>query len=132
MSTVDPIADLLTRIRNAHQAKHDRVDVPASRMKLAICRLLEQEGFLGRVEVLEGEPSDTLRIALNYTADGQPAIQRLRRVSRGGRRVYRQAAELRPVLAGIGMEIISTSKGLVTDAQARELGVGGEVVCQVW
>ncbi len=132
MSRVDPISDLLTQIRNAHQAKHDRVDIPSSRMKLGICRILEEEGFVGEVEVLDGEPNDTLRISLNYTPDGLPAIQHLQRVSTGGRRVYRKAAEIRPVLAGIGMEIISTSQGLVTDAEARERGIGGEVVCQVW
>ena len=131
MST-DPIADLLTRIRNAHQSKHDRVDVPASKMKLGVCRLLEQEGFVGDVEVLDGELNDTLRISLNYTAHGEPAIQHLKRISRGGRRVYRKADEIRPVLAGIGMEIISTSQGLLTDDEARERGIGGEVVCQVW
>ena len=91
MST-DPIADLLTRIRNAHQSKHDRVDVPASKMKLGVCRLLEQEGFVGDVEVLDGELNDTLRISLNYTAHGEPAIQHLKRISRGGRRVYRGGA----------------------------------------
>ena len=131
MST-DPIADLLTRIRNAHQAKHDRVDVPASKMRLGVCRLLEREGFLGDVEVLKGHLNDTLRISLNYTPDGQPAIRRLKRISRGGRRVYKKADEIRPVLAGIGMEIISTSQGLLTDSEARQRGIGGEVVCQVW
>ena len=132
MSMVDPIADLLTRIRNAHQAKHDRVDVPASKARLGVCRLLEREGFLGEVSVVEGKPHDLIRISLNYTADGQPAIQHLERISRGGRRIYRQASEIRPVLAGIGMEIISTSQGLLTDAEARERRVGGEVVCRVW
>jgi small subunit ribosomal protein S8 len=132
MSSIDPIADLLTRIRNAHQAKHDRVDIPASRMKLGICRILEQEGFVGPVEVIDDEPNDVMRISLNYTPTGEPVILHLQRVSRGGRRVYRKAQEIRPVLAGIGMEIISTSQGLVTDAQARELGIGGEVICQVW
>lgn len=131
MST-DPIADLLTRIRNAHQAKHDRVSVPASKMRLGICRILEREGFVGDVEVLEGEQNDILSIALNYTPDGEPAIQHLKRISRGGRRVYKKAEQIRPVLAGIGMEIISTSQGLVTDNEARERGIGGEVVCQVW
>jgi small subunit ribosomal protein S8 len=132
MSMVDPIADLLTRIRNAHQAKHDRVDVPASKQRLGICRLLEREGFLGEVSVVESKPHDLLRISLNYNKDGQPAIQHLERVSRGGRRIYRKASEIRPVLAGIGMEIISTSQGLLTDAEARERRVGGEVVCRVW
>lgn len=132
MTSVDTIADLLTRIRNAHQAKHDRLDVPASKMRLGICRLLEREGFLGDVEVVEGEPHDLLRISLNYTADGEPAIRHLQRISSGGRRVYRTADQIRPLLAGIGMEIISTSQGLLSDAEARERGIGGEVVCEVW
>lgn len=132
MSSVDPIADLLTRIRNAHQAKHDRVDVPASKMRLGVCRLLEREGFVRQVEVLKGDHNDILRISLTYTPDGQPAIQHLQRVSRGGRRVYKKAQQIRPVLAGIGMEIISTSQGLLTDGEARERGIGGEVVCRIW
>ena len=132
MSAVDPIADLLTRIRNGHQAKHDRVDVPASKMRLGICRLLEREGFLEEVDLIDGGYNGILRISLAYTDDGEPAIQHLQRVSRGGRRVYRKADQIRPLLAGIGMEIISTSQGLLTDAEARERGIGGEVVCQVW
>ena len=132
MSSIDPIADLLTRIRNAHQAKHDRVDVPASKMRIGVCRILEREGFIGQVDVLDGELNDTIRINLQYTEEGEPGIQHLQRVSRGGRRVYKGAAELKPVLAGIGMEIISTSQGLLTDSEARERGIGGEVVCEVW
>ncbi len=132
MTSVDTVADLLTRIRNAHQAKHDRVDIPASKARLGICRLLEREGFVREVEVLEGDLQDTLRVTLNYTVDGEPGIRHLKRVSSGGRRVYRKAQEIRPVLAGIGMEIISTSQGLLTDSEARERGIGGEVVCEVW
>lgn len=132
MTNFDSIADLLTRIRNAHQAKHDRVDIPASKMRLGICRLLEREGFVRSIELVDGELDDILRVSLNYTVEGEPGIRHLQRVSSGGRRVYKKAHEIRPVLAGIGMEIISTSQGLLTDTEARERGVGGEVVCEVW
>ncbi len=132
MTNVDTVADLLTRIRNAHQAKHDRVDIPASKMRLGICRLLEREGFVRHVEVFDGELNDILRVTLNYTVEGDPGIRHLQRVSSGGRRVYKKATDLKPVLTGIGMEIISTSQGLLTDTEARERGVGGEVLCEVW
>lgn len=132
MSSTDPIADFLTRIRNAHQAKHDRVDIPSSKLRLELCRILKEQEFISDYDVTPGTPSDGIRITLAYHQDGEPAIQHLQRVSRGGRRVYRGTKELKPVLAGIGIEIISTSQGLLTDQQARERGVGGEVLCEVW
>lgn len=132
MSSTDPIADFLTRIRNAHHAKHDRLDMPSSKLRVELSRILLEQGFISRYEVLAGELNDTLRVTLAYHEDGEPAIQHLQRVSRGGRRVYRGARDLAPVLAGIGMEIISTSQGLLTDQQARERGIGGEVLCEVW
>jgi small subunit ribosomal protein S8 len=132
MSSTDPIADFLTRIRNAHQAKHDRVDLPSSKLRLELCRILKEQDFISDYEVSPGSPNDSIRVTLAYHEDGEPAIQHLQRVSRGGRRVYRGTKELKPVLAGIGMEIISTSQGLLTDQQARERGVGGEVLCEVW
>ncbi|MBW2278775.1 MAG: 30S ribosomal protein S8 [Deltaproteobacteria bacterium] len=132
MSSSDPIADFLTRIRNAHQAKHDRLDAPVSKVRLELCRILKEEGFIGDYEVVEGSPLNDVRVTLAYHEDGEPAIQHMRRISRGGRRVYRGAKELKPVLAGIGVEIISTSQGLLTDQQARERGVGGEVLCEIW
>ena len=132
MSMTDPIADLLVRIRNAHRAKHDRLDVPASRVKLELCRILQQEGYIKDAKFVEGEPRGLIRIILSYSKDGQAAISRLRRVSTPGRRVYRGAEQIKPVLNGMGIGIISTSKGLLTDRQARDQRVGGEVLCEVW
>ncbi len=132
MSMTDPIADLLTRIRNAHLAKHDRLDVPASKLKSEICRVLKAEGFVHDFRLIENPPQHTLRIYLRYSAEGQPAIQHMHRVSKPGRRVYRKAVDLRPVRNGLGVGILSTSQGLLTDAQAREARVGGEILCEVW
>ena len=132
MSNTDPLADLLTRIRNAHQAKHDRVDVPASKLKTEVCRLLKEEGFVRNVRVVPGEPAAKLRVFLRYDEMGQPAISHVERVSRPGRRVYRGAEEIKPVRNGLGVAVISTSRGVVSDRQARELGVGGEVLCEIW
>jgi small subunit ribosomal protein S8 len=132
MSMTDPIADLLTRIRNAHRAKHDRLDVPASKVKLEVCRILKQEGYIKNVTVVEDKPSDLLRIILSYSKEGAPVISRMRKISTPGRRVYRGADAIKPVLNGLGIGIVSTSKGLMTDRQAREQRVGGEILCEVW
>ena len=133
MSMTDPIADLLTRIRNAHVAKHDRLDVPSSKVKLELCRILREQGFIRRYEALaEDTVKPQIRIFLRYTAEGEPAIRHLQRVSKPGRRVYRKAEALKPVLNGIGVGIVSTSRGLLTDEQARHSKVGGEVLCEVW
>jgi small subunit ribosomal protein S8 len=132
MSMTDPVADLLSRIRNAHLAKHDRLDVPASRLKLEICRILKEEGFIKNFRPLEGEQAGTVRIFLRYDTEGQPAISHLVRVSRPGRRIYRGAEQLRPVLNGLGLGIVSTSQGLLSDRQARERRLGGEMLCEVW
>ena len=132
MSMTDPIADLLTRIRNAQTAKHDRLDVPASKLKLEVVKLLREEGFIKNFRELEGVPVGTLRVFLRYTPDGVPAISHLERVSKPGRRVYRKAEEIQPVRNGLGIGIVSTSQGLLTDAQARDRRVGGELLCQVW
>lgn len=132
MSMTDPIADLLTRIRNACMAKHDRLDVPASKIRRAICDVLVRTGYLSGLEVVESEPHDLLRIHLRYTREGQQVIRHLVRVSRPGRRVYRKAAEIPRVLDGHGLSVVSTSQGLLTDAEARERSVGGEVLCEVW
>lgn len=130
--TTDPIADLLTRIRNAHLAKHDRLDVPASKVKAEICRLLREEGFIRNYREVEAQPSNMLRIFLRYTPEGEPAIRHIKRISVPGRRVYRKADEVRPVLNGLGVGLVSTSKGLLTDTQARDQRVGGELVCEIW
>jgi small subunit ribosomal protein S8 len=135
MSMTDPIADLLTRIRNAHLSKHDRLDVPASKLKLQVVRLLKEEGFiknLREIEPPEGEPVGTLRIFLRYSAEGTPAINHVARVSRPGRRVYRRADDIPQVRNGLGVGIVSTSQGLLTDKQARERRVGGELLCEIW
>jgi small subunit ribosomal protein S8 len=132
MSMTDPIADLLARIRNAQIAKHDRLDVPVSRLKVEVAKLLREEGFIKNFREIEGQPVGTLRIFLRYSAEGVPAISHLQKVSKPGRRVYRKADEIQPVRNGLGIGIVSTSQGLLTDAQARERRVGGEVLCQVW
>src|SRR6188508_1151727 len=103
MSMTDPIADLLTRIRNAHRAKHDRLDVPASKVKLEVCRILKQEGYIKNVTVVEEKPSDLLRIILSYDKEGAAAISRMRKISTPGRRVYRGADAIKPVLNGLGI-----------------------------
>jgi small subunit ribosomal protein S8 len=132
MSMTDPIADLLTRIRNAHRAKHDRLDVPASNLKLEVCRILKEEGYIKNVELVEGEPHSVIRVFLAYNKEGKPGIERMQRVSTPGRRVYRGADDIKPVLNGLGVGIVSTSQGLMTDRQARQKRVGGEVLCEIW
>ena len=132
MSMTDPMADLLSRIRNAQIAKHDRLDVPMSKLKLEVVKLLKEEGFVKNFREIEGVPVGTLRIFLRYTQEGVPAISNLERISKPGRRVYRKADEIQPVRNGLGIGIVSTSQGLLTDAQARERRVGGEILCQVW
>jgi len=127
----DPISDLLARMRNAYIAKHDRLDVPTSGLKLEICKVLEREGYIESLEVIEATPRDQLRIFLKYS-EGIPVIQRLKRVSKPGRRVYMRSDDVKPVLNGLGIGIVSTSQGLLTDAEARERRVGGEVLCEVW
>ncbi|MCH9650269.1 MAG: 30S ribosomal protein S8 [Deltaproteobacteria bacterium] len=132
MSMTDPIADLLTRIRNAHMAKHDRLDLPTSKLKVEICRILKKEGYIRNFRLLEGSPQRTLRVFLRYSQEGIPAINYLARVSRPGRRIYRGAGEIRPVRNGLGLGIVSTSQGLVSDSDARARRLGGEVLCEVW
>ena len=133
MSMTDPISDLLTRIRNAHLAKHDRLDVPVSRLKLEVCRLLKEEGFIRNYREIEVDgPTNSVRIFQRYSAEGEPAINSVTRISKPGRRVYRRAGEIQPVRNGLGVGIVSTSQGLLTDIQARERKVGGEILCELW
>ncbi len=133
MTMTDPVADLLTRIRNAHLSKHDRIDMPASKLKIEICKLLEKQGYVEKIQLFEEGPTrKSLRIFLKYTEQGLPVIRRIQRVSKPGRRVYKRADDIRPVLNGLGVGIVSTSQGLMTDAQARERRVGGEVLCEIW
>ena len=133
MTMTDPIADLLTRIRNAHTAKHDLLDVPASNVKNEICRIMTEQGYLQGFEPGEDEGvQKTIRIYLKYNQNGDPAIRHMARVSKPGRRVYKGTEALKPVLNGMGVGIISTSQGLLTDAEARDKRVGGEVLCEIW
>ncbi len=131
MSMSDPIADFFTRVRNAAKAKHKRLDVPASNMKKAIAQILVDEKYLSNYMVLEDGRQGILRIQLKYQG-GKPVIAGLRRVSKPGIRQYRRADELPRVLGGLGIAIISTSKGVMTDHQARKLQVGGEVIAYIW
>lgn len=132
MSMTDPISDLLARIRNAQLAKHDRLDVPKSKLKIEVVKLLKEEGFIKNFREIEDPPAGKLRIFLRYSAEGMPAISHLRKISKPGRRVYRKADAIPPVRNGLGIGIISTSQGLLTDTQARERRVGGELLCEVW
>ncbi len=128
----DPISDMLTRIRNGIQVNKHSVDVPASRFKEQIAKLLVREGFLLGLEKVDLEGKPFIRVALRYGPNRQGVIQHIRRVSRPGRRVYVSAEQVPVVRRGLGMAIISTSKGVLLDREARRLGVGGEVICEVW
>ena len=132
MAMNDPIADMLTRIRNANTAKHDTVDVPSSKMKLAIADILVDEGYIEKYEMVDAGSHQDIRITLKYLPGKEKAIQGLRRVSKPGLRVYAGADELPRVLKGLGIAIVSTSKGVMTDKKARKLNVGGEVLAFVW
>ena len=132
MSMTDPIADLLTRIRNAQQARHKTVSVPASKMKAAIVMILKEEGFVDNFRILEEGPQGTIRIELKYGSGGERAIQGVERVSRPGRRVYCGKDGIPKVLDGLGLTILSTPKGVLTGNACRRLGVGGEILCNVW
>ena len=132
MQITDPIADMLTRIRNAAAARHDYVDVPASKMKKSIAQILLDEGYIKNFQIVDNGNQGIIRIALKYGANRQKAITGLKRVSKPGLRVYAGAQELPKVLRGLGIAIVSTSKGVMTDKKARELNVGGEVLAFVW
>ena len=132
MQITDPIADMLTRIHNANSAKHDQVDVPASNMKKAIAEILLAEGYIKSYQIVDDGTQGIIRIALKYNAGKEKVIQGLRRVSKPGLRVYAGADELPKVLKGLGIAIISTSKGVMTDKKAREAHIGGEVLACVW
>ncbi len=131
MSLSDPIADLLTRIRNASNAKHERVDVPASKMKNEIARLLKEGGYVKNFKVIDDKKQGILRIYLKYDEENK-GILNVRRISRPGRRVYVDSLHIPKVLNGLGISILSTSKGILTDKEARKSNVGGEVLCYVW
>ena len=132
MNNTDPIADMLTRIRNANSAKHKTVDVPASKMKNAIAEILFKEGYIKSFEVINNENQGIIRITLKYDEKGTRVIDGIKRISKPGLRVYANKEELPKVLNGLGIAIISTSKGLKTDKEAREAGIGGEVLAYIW
>ena len=131
--TSDPISDMLTRIRNASLARHDRTEMPASKLKHAVAEILKAEGYIADVRANEAEGQDKkLTIVLKYGRDRQSAIDGIKRVSRPGRRVYVRHDRIPRVLAGLGISILSTSRGLVSDRDARRLKIGGELLCEVW
>ena len=132
MNTTDPIADMLTRIRNANSAKHKTVDVPSSKMKTAIAEILFKEGYIKSFEIISNENQGIIRIALKYDEKGARVIDGIKRISKPGLRVYANKEELPRVLNGLGTAIISTSQGLKTDKEAREAGIGGEVLAYIW
>ncbi len=128
----DPVADCLTRIRNAARTRKGNVAIPRSKMKESILAILQREGFLSGYDVQKDEGHEFFNVTIRYADDRTPILQGLRRVSRPGRRVYRGAEDFKPVLNGMGFSIISTSAGILTDVEARQKKVGGEVLCEVW
>lgn len=134
MSMTDPIADMLTRIRNGIQAHHERVEMPNSKLKVEVARILKYYGFISNYKVVneEGRPQATLRVYLKYSDNGEPVIHGIERISRPGRRVYRGKEDIPQVLGGLGLAIVSTSKGVLSGSEAARTGIGGEVLCQVW
>jgi small subunit ribosomal protein S8 len=132
MSLTDPIADMLTRVRNAVRAKKKEVNIPSSKLKVEIARILKEEGYIKNYKVIEDNKQGVLNITLKYTDDNQSAIAGLRRVSKPGCRIYCTRDSIPRVLDGLGIVIISTSRGLMTGKQGEELGIGGEVLCEIW
>ena len=133
MTMSDPIADMLTRIRNANTAKHDTVDIPASKMKIAIANILLDEGYIAKYDLIEDGVFKTIHVTLKYGADkNEKVLSGLKRISKPGLRVYASCEELPKVLGGLGTAIISTNHGVITDKEARKLGVGGEVLAFIW
>lgn len=128
----DPIADLITRIRNASLARHQTVSVPASKMKEAVLKILKEEGFVSNYVREEKTPQDNLKVFLKYDAKRKSAIRQVSRVSKPGGRIYKGYREIKPFLSGLGLVILSTPKGILTDRQARDAKVGGEVLCTIW
>lgn len=130
--TTDPIADMLTRIRNASAVYHPSVDVPASKMKMELARILKEEGFIRDWEIVQDGTKKTLRIHLKYGPQKERVITGIRRISKPGLRIYAQKDEIPRVLGGLGVAVLSTSQGIMTDKQARKKGIGGEVICYIW
>jgi len=129
---VDPIADMLTRIRNAVSVERSHVDMPSSKVKRGVAEVLKREGYIWDFEVIEAKPVSHLRVELKYGHNGEKVIQHIQRVSKPGCRIYRKAKELKPVLNGLGISVLSTSRGVISDREARQRGIGGEVLCKLW
>mgnify|MGYP001260805629 FL=1 len=132
MTMTDPIADMLTRIRNANTVGHKTVDVPASKIKKSIAGILEDEGYISGFDVIEDDKQGTIRIQMKYGPDSEKVISGIKKISKPGLKVYAKASDVPRVLGGLGIAIISTSNGVISDKEARKLGVGGEVICYVW
>ena len=132
MRLTDPVADMLTRVRNALQARHQKVDIPASRLKLEIARILKEEGYISNFKTTEEDGRAVLRVYLKYGANNEAAIRDLERISRPGCRVYIGRDEIKRVQGGLGISIMTTPKGVMTGRQARREGVGGELLCEIW
>ena len=132
MTMTDPIADMLTRIRNSNTVGHETVEIPASKMKKAIAEILKAEGFITDYEVIEDNKQGTIKVTMKYGAHKERVISGIKKISKPGLKVYAKADEVPRVLGGLGIAIISTSHGVVSDKEARKLGVGGEVICYVW
>jgi small subunit ribosomal protein S8 len=128
----DPIADMLTRIRNGVRVERPHVEVPLSKVKKGVAEVLKREGYIWDWQEVEGSPINSLRIDLKYGPNGERVIQRIKRVSKPGRRVYSRANELAPVLNGLGISVVSTSGGVLSDREARQRNLGGEVLCEIW
>ncbi|MGI6400752.1 MAG: 30S ribosomal protein S8 [Thermoguttaceae bacterium] len=132
MMMTDPIADMLTRIRNAVRVEKETLDVPYSKVKEGVVDVLKREGFIWDYTVLEDEPRNVIRIQLKYSISGERAIKSIRRISSPGRRMYVRSKNLRPVLNGLGIYVLSTNRGVMSDREAREQNVGGEILCEIW
>ncbi|MBM3793101.1 MAG: 30S ribosomal protein S8 [Acidobacteria bacterium] len=128
----DPIADMLTRVRNALAARHAKVDVPSSKLKVEVARILKEEGYILNYKLVEEGPARTIRLYLKYTPANQPVISEIERISRPGCRIYANSKDIPRVLGGLGINILTTSRGVMTGADARKNGVGGEVLCRIW
>ena len=132
MTMTDPIADMLTRIRNANTVGHDTVDIPASKMKKSIAGILTEEGYIKGFDVIDDNKQGMIRVQMKYGPDKERVITGIKKISKPGLKVYAKASDVPKVLGGLGIAIISTSKGVISDKEARRLGVGGEVICYVW
>ena len=128
----DPIADMLTRVRNAVRIERPHVEMPSSKVKRGVAEVLKREGYIWDFQVEQQEPVEQLRLELKYGPNGERVIRHIKRVSKPGRRVYSKAKDLRPILNGLGISVISTSRGVISDREARQRNVGGEVLCEVW